>query len=110
MGCGAVHSPHESGVLPRRLQLPSGFCFHSFGSGELPIPVWFGARRARVQFTNFPDGCTTCSARHEQYLLRRKFFGFHQSIVRRFEHGKCSILLTLSKSVAFEVHFECRFS
>jgi hypothetical protein len=41
----------------------TGF-FHGLGCGELPIPVWLGARGARMQFTNFADCCTTRVTRH----------------------------------------------
>jgi hypothetical protein len=67
-----------------RLRLSSGSCVHSFDSGKLSIAVWFGARSARMQFTNFPDRRTTRRTRHGQYLFQGKFFGFHQSIVQRF--------------------------
>lgn len=60
-------------------------CFHSVGSGELPISVWFGARSARVQFTNFLDRGTTNKTGHEQYLLQREFLGLHESTVQRLQ-------------------------
>lgn len=62
----------------------SGGCHHSFGSRELPIPVWFGARRARMQLAHFLGRCATSSTGNEQYLLECEFLGFHRYILHRF--------------------------
>ncbi len=42
----------------------AGLRFHVLGCGKLPVPVRLGARGTRMQFTNFPDRCTTSVTRH----------------------------------------------
>jgi hypothetical protein len=76
-----------------QLQLFLDFCFHSIGSGELPISVWFGARSARVQFTDFLDRRATSGTRHGQYLFQGQFLGLHDHIMQPFWLRKCSELL-----------------
>ncbi len=40
------------------------FFFRGLGCEKLPIPVRLGALGSRVQFTSFPDRCTTSIARY----------------------------------------------
>ncbi len=49
--------------LKRRLSL-AGLRFHDLGCGEFPISVWLGAQGTGMQFTSFPDRCTTGITRH----------------------------------------------
>jgi len=49
---------------PHRLLSSAGASFHGLGCRKFPISVGLGARGTRVQFTNFPDRCTTSSTGH----------------------------------------------
>jgi hypothetical protein len=71
-----------------RLPLELDLSFRRFGCRKFSIPVGFGARGPRVQFTDFADGCATSWARHRQYLLRSEIFGLHNCIVQCFSSGK----------------------
>jgi hypothetical protein len=39
------------------------------------------AESTRMQFTRFPDRCTTGGATHGVHLLQREFLGFHSVVV-----------------------------
>ena len=69
------------------LLLEFGLLFHRFSGRKFSIPVRFGARGTRVQFTDFSDGCATSGARHSKYLFRGEIFGLHNRIVQLFITG-----------------------
>lgn len=64
----------------------------------LSIPVWFGARSARMQFTNFQDRCTTSITGHGQYLFRVSSLVFTGPSCNVSDYEKCSILIIRIKS------------
>ncbi len=57
-------SAQRSAVNPPSCLSLAGLRFHDLGRGKFPIPVGLGAQGTRVQFTSFPDRCTTGSTRH----------------------------------------------
>jgi len=60
----------------------AAFRFHGLGCGEFPVSVGLGTQGARMQFTTFPDRCTTGDTWHGQYLFRGEFLGFHSSMMQ----------------------------
>lgn len=76
-----------------RLLVVCRFRFYRLGCREFPVSMWLGARSTRMQFTDFPNRCTTSNTRHGQYLFRREFPSLHPNIMQLSEPQKCPVLL-----------------
>jgi hypothetical protein len=84
-------------------------CFDGIGGGKFPVAMGLGARGTGMEFTHFPDGSATRSARHRGYLFGGEFSGFHHHIMQRFRAGRCSILHILNICGGARFPFGCTY-